>query len=104
VVVHTDEGLYGLGEVGMRSRAATVTGAIRGRHGRLAIEHGGWGMDRSAGRGEVAGIRDEDGRAAVRECDRDGSGSGDYLDPNAGKVRLDEIWPPYKDSRGRRRL
>lgn len=29
VVVHTDEGLYGLGEIGMRSRAGTVRGAVQ---------------------------------------------------------------------------
>lgn len=29
VVVHTDDGLYGLGEIGMRSRPATVAGAVR---------------------------------------------------------------------------
>jgi galactonate dehydratase len=29
VVVHTDEGLYGLGEVGMRSRPETIHGALR---------------------------------------------------------------------------
>lgn len=29
VVVHTDDGLHGLGEVGMRSRPATVAGAVR---------------------------------------------------------------------------
>lgn len=29
VVVHTDEGLHGLGEVGMRSRPATIAGAVR---------------------------------------------------------------------------
>ncbi|WP_162606225.1 mandelate racemase/muconate lactonizing enzyme family protein [Jiangella asiatica] len=29
VVVHTDEGLHGLGEVGIRSRPATVAGAVR---------------------------------------------------------------------------
>jgi hypothetical protein len=34
--------------------------------------------------------------AAGMETDRD---RGDYLDPNAGKVRLDEIWPRWMGSR-----
>ncbi|TCC46308.1 hypothetical protein E0H73_43985 [Kribbella pittospori] len=32
--------------------------------------------------------------ASAMETDRD---RGDYLDPDAGKVRLDEIWPRWHD-------